>query len=433
LKIAVISDTHMGAKWGTEREQDSFDQAREAMERALELGAQLILIPGDIFDARTPRQEVWARAMRILALALARERGEVKLGEAIDKNLDDISAVALRGVPIVALHGNHERRVRGLVNPVEALEAAGFLIHLHHNTVIFETPVGKLAIHGMSNVPERHAKSVLATWNPKPVEGAFNILMLHQAVGQYVFSSEEYPTIDLPDLPPGFDLYLCGHIHYHTEAASQGKPLLFPGSTERTQLLPIEAQLAKGFYMLELGEKPSHEFIELRSTRDFHHEEMEFDGVGISQLNAAVRAKLEELLARPRRNPDKKPLLRLRLKGSLAKDASRGDFNSEAIEEEFSDRAVVTISKEALIAPGLEEKVRFLRELRERGLSVEERAMQLFDSNLKDAGYSQVFDARVLYDLLVEDRVEDALGRVLDTVSKLAEAELRGRRGDNPS
>lgn len=429
MKVAVISDTHLGAKWGTERERDSFDQTREAMERALELGAQLILIPGDIFHDRTPRQEVWASAMRILALALACERSEVRFERAIDKNLEDISAVALMGVPIVSLHGNHERRVRGLVNPVEALEAAGFLIHLHHNTVVFETPAGKLAIHGMSNVPERHAKSVLATWNPKPVEGAFNIIMLHQAAGQYVFSSEEYPTIDLPDLPPGFDLYLCGHIHYHTEAAVGGKPLLFPGSTERTQLLQIEAQLAKGFYMLELGEKPSYEFIELRSPRDFHYEEMEFDGVGISQLNAAVRAKLEEFLARPRRNQSKKPILRLRLKGSLAKDASRGDFNSEAIEGEFSDRAVVAISKEALVAPGLEEKVRFLRELREHGLSVEERAMKLFDSNLKDAGYSEVFDAKVLYDLLVEERVEDALGRVLDTVSKLAEAEMRGKRG----
>lgn len=428
MKIAVISDTHLGAKWGTPREQDSFDQAKEAVERALELGAQLILTPGDIFDMRIPRQEVWAQAMRILASALVKEQGEIKFLEAIDKNPEDISTVALRGVPIVALHGNHERRVKGLVNPVEALEKAGFLIHLHHNTLIFETPAGKLAILGMSNVPERHAKSLLSTWNPKPLQGAFNILMLHQALGQYVFSSEESPTIDLGDLPGGFDLYLCGHMHYHAEATAYGKPLLFPGSTERTQLLPIEAQVPKGFYMIELNDGLRYEFIELQGARDFHYEEMNFDSVGILQLSAAIREKIHALLERPRRNSNKLPLIRLKLRGTLAKDASRGEFDHEAIVEEFADRALVAISKDDLIAPGLEEKVRFLRELRERRLPVDEMAMQLLESNLKDVGYTQMFDVRMLYDLLVEGRAEEAEDRVFEVIEELVESELKGRK-----
>ena len=428
MKIAVISDTHLGAKWGTPRQWDPFDQAQEALERALQLGAQLILIPGDIFDTRIPRQEVWSRAMRILASALAREQKGIKLGGTIDKNPDEISAVAFKGVPIVALHGNHERRVKGLVNPVEALEAAGFLVHLHTNTLILETSAGELAIHGMSNVPERYAKSVLSTWNPKPVNGAFNILMLHQAVGQFVFSGEESPTIDLEDLPPGFDLYICGHIHYHAETKVHGRPLLFPGSTERTQLLPIEAQVPKGFYLLDLGEGAKYEFVELRCTRDFFYEEMVFDNVGIPQLNAAIRQKLEELLARSRRNPDKLPLIRLRLRGTLAKDASRGDFDDEAIVQEFANRALVAISKDELTAPGLQEKVRFLRELREHRLPVDEMTMKLLEAHLHEIGYAQVYDIRTLYDLLAEDRTEEALEKVLEVVGKQIEAELKGGR-----
>jgi DNA repair exonuclease SbcCD nuclease subunit len=427
LKIAVISDTHLGAKWGTPREQDSFDQAREAVERALELGAQLILIPGDIFDTRIPRQEVWAQAMRILTSALMREQNDIKLVEAIDKNPEDISTVALRGVPIVALHGNHERRVKGLVNPVEALEKAGFLIHLHHNALIFETPAGKLAVQGMSNVPERHAKSVLNTWNPKPIKGAFNVLMLHQSLGQYVYSSEETPTLDLADLPPEFDLYLCGHMHYHAEATAHGKPLIFPGSTERTQLLPIEAQLPKGFYIFELGDGLSYKFIELQRVRDFYYEEMTFNGISTPQLNVAVREKLESLLEKPRRNPNKPPLIRLRLRGTLAKEASRSEFDHEAIIREFADRALVAISKDDLLAPGLEEKVRFLRELRERRVPVDEMAMRLLEDNLRDIGYSHMFDVRALYSLLVEERAEEAEDKIFEVVDKLIESELKGR------
>ncbi len=432
MKIAVISDTHLGTKWGSKREQDSFDQAREAFERALELGAELILVPGDVFDTRIPRQEVWARALRILSLPLERGRSELKLSDTIDKNPDDLSPIAFRGTPVVAIHGNHERRTRWLVNPVEALEAAGLLTHLHHNVIIFDTPRGKLAIHGMSNVPERHAKNLLATWNPKPIGGALNILMLHQSLGQYVFSAEEFPTINLADLPLGFDLYLCGHIHYHAEASVHGKALLFPGSTERTQLLQVEAQVPKGFYMIELGDGLSYEFIELDTPRDFHYEEMNFDRVGIPQLNAAIKVKIQELLKMPRRNSRKLPLIRLRLKGSLAKEASRSEFDETGIIQEFADRALVAISKGELTAPGLEEKVHLLRELRARRLPIDEMTMSLLETSLREVGYDQAFNVRMLYDLLVEDRQEEALQKVFEVVDNLVEVELKGKKHDNP-
>jgi DNA repair exonuclease SbcCD nuclease subunit len=431
MKIAVISDNHLGTKWGTGREQDSFDQARESFERALELGAELILELGDIFDTRTPRQEVWAQAMRILSIPLAKGQSEVNLSRVIDKNQDDFSPVALRGVPVVALHGNHERRTRGFVNPVQALEAAGLLIHLHHNVLIFDTPEGKLALHGMSNVPEQHAKNVLSAWNPKPVEGAFNILMLHQSVGQYVYSKEEFPTINLTDLPPGFDLYLCGHIHYHAEASAHGKPLLFPGSTERTQLLQVEAEVPKGFYILDLGDGLNYEFIGLTGTRDFYYEEMKFDGIGIPQLNEVVRAKVRELLERPRRNLEKLPLIRIRLTGTLAKEASRSEFDERAVVQEFADRALVAISKGDLTSPGLEEKVQLLRELRDRRLPIDEMAMGLLEANLRDMKYNHPLDVRPLYGLLVEKRGEEAFQKVLGVVEDQIKTELERKSNDN--
>jgi DNA repair exonuclease SbcCD nuclease subunit len=431
LKVAVIADLHLGTKWGTPRENDSFDQAREAIGCALELGAQLVILLGDIFDTRIPRQEVWARALRILSIPLAQGRNEIRLIDTIDKNCEEISPLAFRGTPVVALHGNHERRTRGLTNPVEALEAAGLLIHLHHNTLIFDTHQGRLAIHGMSNVPEQHARNVFATWNPKPVSGAFNVLALHQSVGQYVYSSEESPTLDVHDLPPGFDLYLCGHIHYRNETTAHGKPLLFPGGTERTQLLQVEAETPKGFYMVEIGDGFRYEFVELKSPRDFYYEEMKFEGVGISQLNEAVRTKVKELLREPRKNLEKLPLIRLRLTGKLAKEASRSEFDERAITQEFADRALVVVSKWDLVAPGLEEKLQLLRELKERRMSIDETAMTLLEENLREISYTQIFDVRALYGLLIEGRDEEALQSVFGVVENLVKAELRGKSGDN--
>ncbi len=428
MKLALISDPHLGTKWGTTREQDSFVQFREAVERSLELGAQLILILGDIFDTRIPRQEVWAQALRILSLPLAHGKNNIRLERTIDKNPEEISPVALRGVPVVALHGNHERRTRGLTNPVEALEAAGLLIHVHHNTLIFEDDGRRLAFHGLSNVPEQHAPNVLATWSPRPVEGAFNVLALHQSIGQFVYSNEEAPTLDISDLPSGFDLYLCGHIHFRSETSAKGKPLIFPGSTERTQLAKVEAEMPKGFYMMELEDRLGCEFVELKSQRDFRYAEMKFDEVTIAELNDAVRKKVRELLRLPRQNKGKPPLVRVRLMGTLAKEASRGEFDDRAVSEEFKDEAIVVVGKADLQAPGLGDKVQMLRELKERRLSMDETAMAILEDSLKEAAQVKMFDVRSLYDLLSSDRADEALQSVYGVVDSLVKADLKVKK-----
>ena len=432
MKIAVISDTHLGAKWGTERGKDSLDQAREAIEHSLELGAELILIPGDIFDSKTPIPDVWAQAGRILSIPHSRGQSALELSQTVEKNSGDIPSASLRGVPVVALHGNHERRTRGFVNPVQALEATGLLIHLHHSTIIFDTPTGKLAIHGMSNVPEQQARNALALWSPRPVEGALNIFMLHQSVGKYVHSEKEIPTIDLADLPPGFDLYLCGHVHFHTEVKVHGKPLLLPGSTERTQLLQVEAKVPKGFYMLDLGDGLSYEFIELKCVRDFFYEEMNFSNIKIPELTSRVRAKIQEFLGGPKFNLEKLPLVRIRLLGTLAKEASRSDFDERAIVQEFADRALVVISKGDLTSPGMEEKVQLLRDLKGQRLPLDEMAMTLLEANLLEAGYSRMFDVRTLYDFLVEERrQEEALKKIFEVVENLTKIRLGKKSHDN--
>ncbi|NIQ17993.1 MAG: hypothetical protein GTN43_04250, partial [Candidatus Aenigmarchaeota archaeon] len=79
-------------------------------------------------------------------------KNDVKLVKGIEKDISKISEIALMGIPIVAIHGTHERRTKGLLNPVEALEKAGFLIYLHCNGVIFKKGSERVAVHGMSGV-----------------------------------------------------------------------------------------------------------------------------------------------------------------------------------------------------------------------------------------------------------------------------------------
>ena len=128
MKIAIFSDCHCGHAYGDERGEDSFLGLEEAVRGSMD--ADLILMAGDIFDSRVPRQEVFARTARILSLSQSLP-STTALSGLIGKEMSEVSPLALRGVPIVAIHGTHERRSKFMLNPVQALEHAGLLVHLH--------------------------------------------------------------------------------------------------------------------------------------------------------------------------------------------------------------------------------------------------------------------------------------------------------------
>jgi DNA repair exonuclease SbcCD nuclease subunit len=243
-----------------------------------------------------------------------------------------------------------------------------------------------------------------------------------------VYSTEERPPLDLSDLPPGFDLYVCGHVHCRAEASVFDKPLLIPGSTERTQLLLLEAQNPKGFYMVETGDGAKNVFIELLTPRDFLYEELRFKEATIPEIYSSVRAKIEELLRRHRKNRQKIPIVKIRLAGTLSKEAAKSEFDEYTIVEEYKDRAIVNIRKEALVSPELEDKLQLLREFREKRMSIDEQAMSLLEECLREADHVRMLDVRELYGLLVEKREEEALKRILEVVDNLAKAELGGER-----
>lgn len=425
MKIAVISDFHFGAKEDTPRENDTFEQAREAIVRALDLGAQLILIPGDIFDSRTPSQEVWSEALKLLSISSQRENSGISLVNTIGKKDDEISALPFRGTPVVAIHGNHERRGREFVNAVEALESAGLLIHIHHNGVVLESSEEKVAIHGMGYVPGKYASDFLREWNPEPVEDAKNIFMMHQGLGRYTFSAREQSNLDPSDLFGGFDLYISGHVHYKAESEVFGKPLIFPGSTVRTQLLPVEADKPKGFYLVNIQNGSlDYRFVELKSVRDFFYEKKEFEEATASEVEDWVRKKLDGLKETPRQNQEKLPLVRLRLIGTLVKGSSRSEIETKKFEREFEDEFLISISKEGLSSPELEEKTQLIRDIRDEKISIKEKGIQILESTLEELDYNGNLDPEHLFNLLSEEKVDEAYDEVINRIEKRADSFL---------
>jgi len=355
--LLLTSDFHLGYGYNTEREKDCFF----VLEEILKEPADLILFAGDLFDSRVPRLEVLAEAMNFLS-KLKEKKSEAKFIEC-DK---EINKRALHGVPFISIYGNHERRAN-LINPIQSLEKAGLLINLHCQKIVFELNGEKIAIHGMSYVPEKYSRDVLTEWNPKPVPDAKNILLLHQNIEPFIYSPLEDVNLKISDLPRGFDIILNGHIHFRNILQIERGKLLMPGSTIPTQLNKKESEIRKGYFILNREVK----FKEIKQ-RDFYYKVAE------------RKEEIEEFLKNLKKS-ELKPIIKIKIKNTSSLDLN-------IIEKKYREKGILIFKKE-MERSFEKQKTEILR----KQMSAEEYGMKL----LKEK--SKFKDSDELLNLIIED------------------------------
>lgn len=394
MKISIISDLHLGYGSGTERADDAFEAAKEAVEKSLD--SDLILIAGDMFDRRVPTTEVFVQSMQLLMGPLKVKNG-VRISDGVSKKTGDLRLIR-PGIPVVAIHGTHERRVKGLLNPVEALEKAGFLVYLHCNGIIIEKEVGKgegmesekVCVQGMSGVPDQFSASVLEQWDPKPVEGCFNIFMLHQSMAPFMYAPHLLPV---EKLPKGFNLYICGHIHEPRKSVYSSAPFIIPGSMVTTQITK-ESVNPMGFWTFDTKTGKS-EFNVIENQRRVYYKELDAEKITSEDIEKEIGEMLQQNEHR------KKPIIRIKLTG---KDKR---LPLDEIASRFSESAMVSFRK------ATEEEEIKARTIEEHKMSVQELGKKLLEENMKGfklnpGTFEQVFE------LLLEGKPDE----VIDLLSK---------------
>ena len=248
MRIGIISDWHLGVNFDNELGKDCFTNLLTAFKQLEKQEIDLLLVPGDLFDVSVPSHEVLFEAISILK----------------DLNLKNNFTELSSNLPIIAIIGNHEYRSKDYITTVEILESLGFLKLLKADCLKFEKE--KVAIFGMTGVPEKYAKDyLLEKFNPKAISGYYNILMIHQSIVEYLpFEDEMIATISLSDLPSDFDLIVNGHLHWSSIVdLPQGPKFLLPGSTVTTQIKKKETEKPKGYFVLDTNTK-EFEFLRLK-------------------------------------------------------------------------------------------------------------------------------------------------------------------------
>src|SRR5271170_4528321 len=171
MKIAILSDFHLGYERFRE---DAYRQAEEALNKAAGM-ADLIVIPGDIFDNRTPKPDVLAEA--------------INLFRNLSKKQWDAQVVDFTGegqnyskIPVLAIPGTHERRAQDVMDPVDLLGLTGLVVDVSNATAIVEMDGEKVAVVGIGGIADERFREIVIEADPKPVPGTFSVFMFHESV-----------------------------------------------------------------------------------------------------------------------------------------------------------------------------------------------------------------------------------------------------------
>ncbi len=405
MRIAVVSDLHLGFAQGTERGDDSFRNAAEAFSKALAERPDLVLVLGDIFHEKVPKPEVLGQAIEMFKSLRGGMKADAKL---INYIKDGKVSVENRVVPpILSIYGTHERRNVGSVNPVHILEKAGLLFYFHASSATVQIGEERIGLHGLSGVPDKYALDSLKKWNPQPFPSMANIIMFHQTFKELIPEVQQN-VLKYADLPKGFDLFLLGHIHWAVRDKHPlfETPILIPGSTVRTQLKRIEAKTKKGFYLIRVDRKVKEiNFIELQGVREFFYEDMKVDGLKPSEIILQLNEKVSKIIEY--HNAPVKPLIRFKLKGKLAEGFIPTDLNFASISKKFT-RALIYIDRVKVESARLSERAKLLQDLKSQKISINELGMKLLLQNLKLKDPVQRRKVNQLFELLADNELEKA-------------------------
>ncbi len=398
MLLGIFSDSHLGFS-GEDRYNESFERFVESIQMFKDNKVDYILHAGDLFDESTPSQEVWLKTFE----CFSKNNGAVSQLNKVQLNKS--SLVLVKGIPIIGIHGTHEHRGKDFANALDILEESACLVHLHAGFIELNKEGEKVCIHGMGGVPEKFAKQVLSTYSPKPIEGATNLLLLHQSFIEFLpFDDESIASLSLADLPDGFDLIIDGHLHWTNEQDLGNKRFLLTGSAIFTQMKSMEAKGGKGIFLFDTKTKKLT-FVPFKIQRKLFYEKLKFENAKPEEVIKQFNDKLEQILSC---NFDIKPLVRIKLSGSLAKGFTQSDVSIDI--SKYKGVAVFSISKD-FSTESFQKKIEQLKLIQNEKKSVVDFGVNILEKNVEEAGLVE-FDARRIFDLLSigeNDKVQSIL------------------------
>ncbi|MCW5923848.1 MAG: exonuclease SbcCD subunit D [Saprospiraceae bacterium] len=280
MKVLHFSDTHLGyqafdrvsAEGINAREQDVYDAFERVVERLLALKPDVVIHSGDFFHRPSPSNR------------------------ALTFGLEQLRRICDAAIPVVIIAGNHETPKTIYNSPIlRALRSLDCIYPIFGEKWEYFEFDG-VVVHG---VPHINDSRILyeQLGRMRPVEGKFNILMLHTSLGKR-FLMEEYGEQVFPDefeaKLDGFQYVALGHWHNFQKIGLHSNAW-YSGSTER--LSDTEVGTEKGFIVLDIEPdgSASKAVFEAIPTRSWLRWEMnECHACSVAEIEASLEKFISE-------------------------------------------------------------------------------------------------------------------------------------------
>lgn len=192
------------------------------IDTAVEQGVDFVLLAGDVFD------DDWRDFHTGLFFT------------------EQIARLKHAGIPVFIIHGNHDSE-GGMTKRLP----------LPDNAIVFDSRKPEthrlddiqVAIHGQS-FPERHVPEDLVSDYPGPVQGWFNIGMLHTSLDGREGHADYAPTTAQKLIDKDYDYWALGHVHKR-EIVSETPWISFPGNLQGRR---VKESGSKGFDLVSVSD-----------------------------------------------------------------------------------------------------------------------------------------------------------------------------------
>ena len=173
------------------------------VERAIEDEVDFLVIAGDLYDG------TWR---------------DYKTGLFFAEHMGRLNQAR---IPVYVLHGNHDAESQ-ITKPLSLPDNVSVFGTRKAETFRFEEL--NVALHGQS-FREKAVTDNLVPNYPTPVDGSFNIGVLHTALGG-MGDHANYAPCSLPELvAKGYDYWALGHVH-QGQVLNEGPHVVFPGNLQ---------------------------------------------------------------------------------------------------------------------------------------------------------------------------------------------------------
>ncbi|MDO8625322.1 MAG: hypothetical protein Q7R47_04535, partial [Candidatus Diapherotrites archaeon] len=182
------------------------------------------------------------------------------------------------------------------------------------------------------------------------------------------------------------------------------KRFLLTGSTLCTQMKRLESLKPKGYWILDTQSKQL-DFFPIEKQRRIVYEKMAFEHASASDVQQRLVSFLSGLNLTLF---EQKPLVRVKLSGSLAKGVSSSDVAFRQWIEPFREHAFLSVD-ESFSEGSLRQKISELRSFQQSRTSVLDLGMELLEKNLSQTGFDASVNAREVFEELAQGDAEKAL------------------------